>query len=794
MAEMTDLTLADVANRGTSRAFSALWAAAVSQNSARVAIETAGFLLTFCELSNRAEAVSRELRASSAWRSGLCVAVPSDDAKFVERCVGVWLAHGVAVPFNRVVCAGVSELRSALSRVIDLSFDDQLRPESPSFFLADGTQGESPYHAIFFTSGSTGSPRAVLRGWTQALSEAQEYAREIGLAPGVETQMFIDPAFGASTKHLLGCLLSGASVALSCCKTDGVRKAEILYLTPSQLLSLRGSGSEPHGARLISCTGEPLSPAAWHRAQSLLETGGVCLNAVGGSEFGVIANQLLFASSELSSPRGRVPAQKRVRIVDEEGLEVPAGVPGLVEISSRFLALGYIDLQERTPRLVPFSEGRDGIPVFASSDIGILHELGDLELLGRATDIVKRGGRWIDVRPLRRFVEEFEGVTGCHIDNRPAPNSIRLVVEGMPPQSLKFESLVLAVLQRYIGDPLLPAEFLAVQKFPRNRHGKVDMQALKQIGASLGGGEVVSSAEIIAEALCGPGDGMRSFSSALSLVRLGVDSLALHEISIALERRLGRPVSISEILYDLPLGELGARLRTKGSGGPVHLPAKGRAETRLIWLGDGIGNLRSQLPDSCDVFHWDSDGLVPKHAYHDWQPLPSIVDAILSGIESSPPARPTVVGGFSFGALLALFVAAQLEARDQPPARLFLVDPPRIQLDPVRKLVRLARCYGAWILGGSLAQCRILSSHPRWAKEARRRTFGAHLPKIPGGGCRIYANHRYLPSTANWAKKTLSFESIVPLPTTSHVAVVSNTSIAAIWGEEIAQALKSLSE
>jgi fatty-acyl-CoA synthase len=103
---------------------------------------------------------------------------------------------------------------------------------------------------------------------------------------------------------------------------------------------------------------------------------------------------------------GRPVPGFRLRIVDETGLELPAGRVGRVWIQGPSLMEGYLDDPEATARALC-----DGW--LDTGDLGFLAD-GELYLTGRAKDVIILRGRNYAPEEIERSVEGIPGVrTGC---------------------------------------------------------------------------------------------------------------------------------------------------------------------------------------------------------------------------------------------------------------------------------------------------------------------------------------------------------------------------------------------
>lgn len=157
-----------------------------------------------------------------------------------------------------------------------------------------------------------------------------------------------------------------------------------------------------------------------------------------------------------------------VRILDDEGNEVPTGQVAEVVCKGLQIAKGYLNLPKETGEV--FSDGW-----FRTGDVGKVDEQGYLYLLDRKKDMVITGGENV-------YTGEVEAVLCAH------DSVLESAVFGVPDE-LYGESLVAAVVQRtgealteedviqhcrgMIGGYKIPRIVFFVETLPKNAVGKV---------------------------------------------------------------------------------------------------------------------------------------------------------------------------------------------------------------------------------------------------------------------------------------------------------------------------------
>ena len=124
---------------------------------------------------------------------------------------------------------------------------------------------------------------------------------------------------------------------------------------------------------------------------------------------------------------GRAHPLVDVRIVDEQGRDVPAGEVGEIIMKGPTIMLGYWDMAEKTADTI-----RDGW--LRSGDLGRLDEDGFLYIMGRAKDMIISGGENIYPAEIERVLKEHPGVKEAAVVGVPDPEWSESVLAVVVPE------------------------------------------------------------------------------------------------------------------------------------------------------------------------------------------------------------------------------------------------------------------------------------------------------------------------------------------------------------------------
>ena len=337
---------------------------------------------------------------------------------------------------------------------------------------------------IGYTSGTTGAPkgamvshRAIVVGY---LYKALDYGldgKDVSLCPG--------PFWHSAPRDF-------ASLALylggTCVVTRGFEPPEYLamvarhrvtysFMVPTmfQLLAEYDSAAEADvsSIRALISGGSPLPTAVKER--TLARFGDILSEFYGATETRIITN---ITAGELARKRrsvGRPIRDVEIRLLDDDGREVPRGSAGEVFVRGPGLFSGYLDDPERTAR----SHRGDW---FSLGDVGRLDDEGYLTLVDRKQDVIISGGENIYPNDIEEVLLAHPGVKEAAVIGVPDPTWGELVTAvvvprgGAVPPAEELIAHCAAALPGYMK----PRRVEFVEELPRNPVGKVLRRAIRE--------------------------------------------------------------------------------------------------------------------------------------------------------------------------------------------------------------------------------------------------------------------------------------------------------------------------
>ena len=350
------------------------------------------------------------------------------------------------------------------------------------------------FGSVQYTSGTTGKPKGVRR---LALAPQERDALELesrrigriasGMAPGVTAILCAPIYHSASTMYLVQACDAGATLILEP-TFDALRTLELIerhavthaYLVPTmyrRLLALSDAQRARFSVatlRHVTSTGSPCAPDVKRRMIDWF--GPVITEAYGASETGYVT--FIDSPTWLAHPGsvGQALGPARLRIVDDEGCELPPGQIGAIYVRQPALPdFTYVNNQAARDAME-----RDGL--VALGDVGYLDEEGFLYICDRRNDMIISGGVNIYPAEVESVLQGLAGVADCAVFGIPDEEfgeSVAAAVQLRPGAQLDAASIQ-RFLRAHIANFKVPRVIEFHAQLPREDTGKIFKRLLRE--------------------------------------------------------------------------------------------------------------------------------------------------------------------------------------------------------------------------------------------------------------------------------------------------------------------------
>jgi amino acid adenylation domain-containing protein/non-ribosomal peptide synthase protein (TIGR01720 family) len=672
-----------------------------------------GESLTYRELDAAANRLARHLRhlgVGPEARVGLCL---ERSPRLLVGILGVLKAGGAWVPLDPATppermttiledaLAGLPDplllTEEALAGLVPLPGVRRVRLDADAAEIArrpDGpiSSGAVPDNLayVIFTSGSTGRPKGVAVAHRGLASLIAAQARLFQIGPGSRVLQFASPGFDAAVAEIAVALATGATLHLASreellpgpdlIRLLREREISVVTLPPSALAVMP---PEPLPAlRTLVVAGEACPPAtarAWAAGRRLV-------NAYGPTEATVCASAEVFGEPDERLTLGYPTDNAALYGLDAALNPAPLGVTGELFLAGPGLARGYLgrpDLTAEAFRPYPWS-AEPGGRLYRTGDAVRRLPDGRFELLGRLDRQVKIRGFRVELGEIEAALESCPAVRQAAVVLREDGGEKLLAVCVVGEiETAALRSFLAARLPNY----MIPALFIPLAEMPLLPSGKPDRKALSRLPA---GGAVeegyVAPRTPVERALAG------IFAETLRIERVGIrddffarggHSLLAVGLMARIEERLGSRLPLATLFEGATVerlaGLLAKPLAVAESRALVAMQPRGSRPPMFCVhpIGGGVTGYYGHL-----THHLGADqpfyGLQALELESREEGLEASVEGIaaryLAEVLALRPHGPYLLGGASYGGLIAFEMARQLLDRGEEVALLALID------------------------------------------------------------------------------------------------------------------------
>lgn len=711
----------------------------------QAAIEFEGHALTYREVNAQANQLAHCLRRRGIGpnrRVAICLE-PNPD--FAIATLAVLKAGGTCVPLDPkypaerlaymvedsqahlVIRADTLQENIRGSEVLALGqIRDEVRRESQT----DPVSGIMPDDVAYliYTSGSTGKPRGVVLAHRGLANYVTAAARTYSTDPSDRVLQFCSISFDIALEEMFVAWTSGATLVLRSQQMPLAVPAFVDWICSHKITVLDlptaywhewvnhfGELPEPvsQDLRLVIVGGEKARSTALTTWKTTVGHRVRWINTYGPTEASIAVT---FFEPDLATeddvpaniPIGQPVENCRIYVLDPHLKPVPVGVAGELHIGGICAATGYWNRPELTAQKFipdPFSLDSEA-RLYKTGDVVRTLPTGDLEYLGRADEQVK-------VRGFRVELGEIEEVLARHplireavvvaVDDEHRGKSLVAHIVSAEGSTEKGPNLR-EYLRRTLPDYMMPSAFVFARSLPKTPNGKIDRRALSERPfPGIRAHAPVEQAEdkleqqildIWQEAL-----GQKPLSVLDNFFDLGGHSLLAARVMHRISRVTGQIVPLA-VLFEAPtVRQMAALLRDKAWSQRVSclVPIEPNGSRPSLFCVHGVGGnvlgfheLARRMAPDYPVYGLQSRGLDGNSS--PFTQVEEMAAHYIREMRSVQPEGPFLVGGYSFGGLVAYEMAQQLTRGGEQVALLALLDSYPGNLEPLSlSMLRLAR-------------------------------------------------------------------------------------------------------
>jgi acyl-CoA synthetase (AMP-forming)/AMP-acid ligase II len=338
---------------------------------------------------------------------------------------------------------------------------------------------EDGVHVISYTSGSTAQPKIVLYTDAQLLCEIRALRQTIHSRGALLVPSPVGHITGVLNLFLMP--LQRPDPVVSMDRWDARRALDLigefgcseLRGTTVYFQQLLALAPDLGGLKAGMAGGGPVAPAIVRQCD---EGGARLVRSYGSTEHPTVSACIEDETLEIrGGTDGRPSPGSALRLVGEDGTEVPVGTPGEIISRGPDAMAGYLE-----PELDAEYMTEDGW--FRTGDVGVLADAGHLTISDRIKDIIIRGAENISAKEVEDRLLEWDQLVEVAVVGVPddvyGERACAFTMSRVAPVTLE-------AMQGHLGSLGVekykwPEHVVEVDEFPRTTSGKVSKKLLKE--------------------------------------------------------------------------------------------------------------------------------------------------------------------------------------------------------------------------------------------------------------------------------------------------------------------------
>ena len=550
---------------------------------------------------------------------------------------------------------------------------------------------------VFFTSGTTGVPKAVLGTHKGIAHYIAWEAETVSVTRADRVSMLTALTFDPILRDIFLPLQYGATLCIpphgmsgrDVVTWLGSERVSIVHTVPSlsdTWLEVRPAQAQLGSVRAVLFTGEPLTEGLINKWRSSLQPETKFINVYGPTETTMEKSFFIVPSPARPGvqPIGQPFPQTQLLIMNYAGTLCGVNEPGEILIRTPFSTRGYLNNpEEQSSRFVanPFKT-HQGETVYRTGDLGRYLQDGNIAILGRTDDQVKISGVRVEPGEINSVLLSNPAVKNSAVVARKTGQSARLVAYVVL-NSPADEPELRRYLAARVPHVMVPADIVIMESLPVGQNGKLDRRALPEpmppsiVPAAYSEPLTVLErrlariwCDVLRRERVGRGD---------NFFDLGGHSLVAAQIFDRIYRVFNRHLPLNTLFSAPTLSQLATVIQKTDGTWPSLVPVRSSGVQPPLFFVHGAGgstvqfqNLARHLSESQPIYAFEAVGLdgIQKPRIS----IEHMASAYVEDVIRVDERGPYFLAGASMGGLVAYEIARQLAQMDKRVAMLGLGD------------------------------------------------------------------------------------------------------------------------
>ncbi len=355
--------------------------------------------------------------------------------------------------------------------------------------IANTNYDESDLAYILYTSGTTGKPKGVAVTNANVCHYVRAFANEFH--PGERDIMLQHSvcSFDIFVEEVFTTLLSGAALAIPSDEEradvkkliEFIRNNGVTMLSgfPYLLQEINDLEEIPKSLRLLISGGDVIRVSYITNLVGKVDV----YNTYGPSETTVCASYCKCTKENVledgTFPVGKAVLGVEIKIMDEDGNELPDGEIGELCIFGGGVSNGYIGNRvEENKTFVDTLQGK----MYKSGDLGYVLPDGNIAFLHRKDTQIMIKGKRVEVSEVENVLAKSKFVRQVYVSPNMDDNNLSYMVAYVVKEedNINLKDIT-DYMKDYLTDFMIPEYFVELKSLPLNANGKVDKAALPTV-------------------------------------------------------------------------------------------------------------------------------------------------------------------------------------------------------------------------------------------------------------------------------------------------------------------------
>ncbi|HAK42179.1 MAG TPA: hypothetical protein DCM59_05020, partial [Clostridium sp.] len=361
---------------------------------------------------------------------------------------------------------------------------------------------DNEYCYIYFTSGSTGIPKAVLGRHNSLVHFIDWEIKQFSINDKFRVSQLIYPGFDAFLRDVFVPLCAGGTLCIPDNKelslnTDKLiewieeKQITLIHTVPSVFKMISSEITDNikfDSLKYILMAGELLRGNDINKFITMYGKRIKLINLYGTTETTLI--KAFYQIKEEDTKKSVIPVGKpisltQILILDKNLRPCANGVIGEIYIRTPFMTAGYCNDRNFNKKVFiknPLKDDQNDL-VYKTGDLGKRSPDGDIQVLGRIDNQIKIRGMRVELGEIENRILKYEAIKEVVV--LAIGEDIDKMLYAYITAYEKIEALELKnFLKKDLPEYMIPIKFVQLDKMPLNSNGKIDLKKLMRLYAN----------------------------------------------------------------------------------------------------------------------------------------------------------------------------------------------------------------------------------------------------------------------------------------------------------------------